>query len=102
MALAREGLGANGAGEGFDTAVEFQVGFAVLLASEAFVADGALVRLLARVRAHVDVEVAAEGELFAAGRAREPGPLRVDADVTLQVGQAREALVALLAAVLAP
>ena len=77
------------------------MGLAVLLAREALVAHRTLVGLLARMRAHVDVQVAAERKLLAAGRARETGALRVDPHVTLQVRQARETLVALFAPVTA-
>ena len=49
----------------------------------------------------MDVQVTAQRELFVARGTGEARALRVDADVTLQVGQARERLVATVAPVLA-
>ena len=99
VTLPGKGLGAHVATERFDAAVQFEVSLAIFLASEPFRADWARVGPVARVRAHVDVKVAAECKLFAAARlgAGEATALRVNADVSLQVGKAREGLVAAVA-----
>ena len=49
MTLAAERFGADVARERFDSAVQFQMGLAVLFTGEAFVTDGTLVGLLARM-----------------------------------------------------
>lgn len=94
-------LGANVALEGFDTAVQLQMSFAIFLASEPLRTHWTRVRSVARVRSHVNVQIASQCKLLATARFRasEPFALRVDAYVTLQVAQARKRLVASIATV---
>lgn len=90
VALSRKGFCANVTGKRFDGAVQFDVSFAILLARESFVAHGALVRFLARMRTHVNVQISAQCKLLVASGARETSALSVNSNMALQIGQARE------------
>ena len=96
MALAGKSLGADSTAERFEAAVKFEMSFPVLFSSESFRTNRARVGPVSRVRTHVDVEISAQREFFAAIglQTGESPALRVDADVTLQVAETQKRLVA--------
>ena len=96
MALAGKSLGADGTAERFDPAVKFEMSFAVLFSSEPFRTNRTRIWPVSRMRPHMNVEVSAQGEFFAATglQTGESPALRVDADVTLQVAETQKRLVA--------
>lgn len=96
MALAGERLATNGAAKRFDSAVQFQMGLAILFAGESLRTHRTRIGPIARVRTHVNVQIPPQRELLATARLRadEFPTLRVNSHVALQIAETRERLIA--------